>query len=132
MFSGIGKSGRHGGGDNLNSHDLEMDAQLLDALPFGVILLNELGTIVFYNRSEEEKARLSRDEVVGKNFFTEVAPCAQVQNFYGQFLESVHSPGWIARFNFHFPQTVPRDVEIIMASFVYEGDVLCIIMARDL
>jgi photoactive yellow protein len=116
----------------MNYHMLEIDSLLLDALPFGVILLNEKGEIVFYNRSEESSAGRDRTEVVGKNFFTEIAPCAQVQDFYGQFLESIQRPGWIASFNFHYPLKRPRDVEIIIASFEYKGELLCLIMARDL
>jgi photoactive yellow protein len=115
------------------SNTPEIDSSLLDALPFGVILLDENGVILFYNRSEESSAGRDRREVVGRNFFTKIAPCAQVQDFYGQFLESVQKPGWIASFNFHYPlPNRARDVEIILASFVHEGDVLCLIMARDL
>jgi photoactive yellow protein len=110
----------------------EIDSTLLDALPFGVILLDERGRILFYNQSEEARADRQRSDVLGKNFFTDIAPCAQVQNFYGQFLESVQHPGWIASFNFHYPLERPRNVEIILASFIYKGEVLCLIMARDL
>lgn len=110
----------------------EMDSLLLDALPFGVILLDATGKIIFYNRSEEAHADRKRTEVVGKNFFKEVAPCAQLQSFYGQFLECIKTPGWIGSFEFHYPLERPRNVEIILASFIYKGDLLCLIMARDL
>jgi photoactive yellow protein len=113
--------------------DGELDYDKLDSLPFGTILVDSDGTILFYNREEEEKAGMSRADVIGKNFFTEVAPCAQVRDFYDQFKEAVKALGVIASFKFHFPlPRRPRDVEITLASFKFAGQVLCLIIAGDI
>ena len=52
-----------------------LDAQALDTLPFGVIGMDAAGTVVEYNAYESRRAGISRDRVVGRHFFSEVAPC---------------------------------------------------------
>lgn len=51
------------------------DAEALDALEFGVISMTLDGTVDRYNAFEARCAGLTRERVLGKNFFTEVAPC---------------------------------------------------------
>lgn len=53
----------------------QLDDAALDACPFGVIGLDPAGTVVAYNAYEAQRAGMSRDRVVGRHFFTEVAPC---------------------------------------------------------
>jgi photoactive yellow protein len=60
------------------------DAEL-DALSFGVIALDEEGTVLRYNLYESRLARLDRNQVVGRNFFDDVAHCARTEAFQGRF-----------------------------------------------
>ena len=53
----------------------DMDDAALDACDFGVIGMDAAGTVVQYNAFEEHRAGMSRERVVGRHFFTEVAPC---------------------------------------------------------
>lgn len=46
-----------------------------DSFEFGVIGLNEDDEVVVYNTAESKFAGLPMDSVLGKDFFTEVAPC---------------------------------------------------------
>jgi photoactive yellow protein len=109
-----------------------MDLDKLDGLPFGAILIDEEGKIIFYNEREEQLAGHRRESVLGKNFFTEVAPCAQVREFYGPFKRAIGQLGVIASFRFHFPLPGrPRDVQIQLASFRHAGQLLCLIIAGD-
>jgi photoactive yellow protein len=111
----------------------ELDFDKLDALPYGAILVDAEGRILFYNKYEEEMAGHAREDVLGKNFFTEVAPCAQVRDFYEQFKKAVGGLGVIATFQFHFPLPGrPRDVEITLSSFRHAGQALCLIIAGDI
>ncbi|MFL6193773.1 MAG: V4R domain-containing protein [Thermoanaerobaculia bacterium] len=64
-----------------------LSASEIDALPFGYIALRPDGTIRKYNRFEADLARKNPREVLGRNFFREVAPCTQVQEFEGRFRE---------------------------------------------
>ena len=56
----------------------------LDALPHGVICLDPAGTILRYNLAEARLARLDRAQVVGKNFFKQIAPCTATAQFEGR------------------------------------------------
>jgi len=60
------------------------DAEL-DALQFGVIGVDPDGEILRYNLFESRLARLDRNQVVGRNFFLEIAPCTRTEAFEGRF-----------------------------------------------
>lgn len=47
----------------------------LDELPFGVVGLDGENAVELYNAHEERSSGLSRDIVVGRHFFFDVAPC---------------------------------------------------------
>ena len=61
----------------------------LDSLPFGAIQLNHEGIILQYNDYESRLAGVDKSRAVGKNFFTEIAPCTDVKEFRGRFTEGV-------------------------------------------
>jgi len=52
-----------------------LDAAGLDTLSFGVIGLNAASVVELYNAYESRAAGLSKDRIIGRPFFTEVAPC---------------------------------------------------------
>jgi photoactive yellow protein len=54
---------------------VEMDAERLDRVPFGVIGFTSDATVTAYNATESRNAGLSPKRVLGKHFFEEVAPC---------------------------------------------------------
>jgi photoactive yellow protein len=110
----------------------EVDFDTLDLLPYGIIVVDDRGTILFYNAREEQIAGRHRKDVLGKNFFTEIAPCAQVQEFYGRFQETMSEVGLVVRFHFRFPfPDRPREVEISLTSFEKDGSRLCLISVSD-
>jgi photoactive yellow protein len=56
--------------------DLEKaDCQALDAADFGIVRMRTDGTVIAYNTYESRLSGLSSASVVGKCFFTDVAPC---------------------------------------------------------
>jgi photoactive yellow protein len=67
----------------------EMSAGELDELPFGVIRLDAEGRISRYSAMESEISGRERDDVLGKDFFREIAPCTNVREFAGAFREGV-------------------------------------------
>lgn len=112
--------------------DEKVDYNVLDQLPYGSILVDENGKVLFYNKREAEHTGLRKEDVEGKNFFTEIAPCAQIESFYGQFKRSVKTTGVFAEFHFHFPfPGRPRDVTIVMTSFYHFTDLLCLILIGE-
>lgn len=74
----------------------------LDTLPYGLICLDAQGRVVHYNDTEAQMARLPKGKVVGRNFFTEVAPCTRVREFEGQFQDLVRDPSRIRVRSFDF------------------------------
>ncbi|HET7435991.1 MAG TPA: PAS domain-containing protein [Thermoanaerobaculia bacterium] len=92
-----------------------LTAEELDALPFGTIQLDADGKILAYNRAEEQLSGRRRDEVVGKNFFVDVAPCTRVRRFYGAFQTGVERKllNEVFDFTFRFPAGA-REVRIRM------------------
>jgi photoactive yellow protein len=98
----------------------DLDDAALDELPFGVVCLARDGLILRYNLAEVRLARLDPSTVVGRNFFTDVAPCANTEEFHGRFraLAEGTTGGTSVRFAYVFDfkfgaQNV--DVEIVRA-----------------
>ncbi len=71
----------------------ELDGSEIDSLPFGLISVDRHGVIEQYNTFESKMARLAKERVIGRNFFTDVAPCAAVGDFMGRFMRFVDQPG---------------------------------------
>jgi photoactive yellow protein len=91
----------------------QMTAAELDHLPYGMIQLDSTGRILNYNAVESRLASLRQDQAIGKQFFTEIAPCTRVQEFYGRFKEGVIREALDTSFHFHFAfKQNPRDVTV--------------------
>ena len=73
---------------------LAREPQRAEYLPFGAVMLDRNGKIVKYNRAEGLIANRTPDEMLGKDFFNEVAPCAKGKRFHGEFL-SFHRTGQV-------------------------------------
>lgn len=81
-----------------------LDDAELDELPFGAVCLAPDGLILRYNSFEGRLARLDPSTVVGRNFFTDVAPCTYTEDFYGRFKALVDGDDRdpVARFHYVF------------------------------
>ena len=80
--------------DNLIGHAeierIQSSSELeLDQLPFGAIRLDREGIILSFNQAEVDLSGRRKENVLGRNFFTQVAPCTNVQEFAGKFREGV-------------------------------------------
>ena len=69
----------------------ELDSDELDKLDFGAVKVDDEGIVKEYNQYESEMSGVEPEEAMGRNFFTEVAPCTNNQLFYGQFQEGVEA-----------------------------------------
>lgn len=61
----------------------------IDTLGFGAIKLDKAGKILVYNAYESKLTGVKPENAVGRNFFTEVAPCTNVREFAGAFRDGV-------------------------------------------
>ncbi len=93
-----------------------MTPEELDRLPYGIIQLDEQGRIHHYNDYESQLAGVPRESAIGKNFFTEVAPCTDVQEFAGRFHEGVAARNLNTRFRFTF-DFKPRKRDVLITLF---------------
>jgi photoactive yellow protein len=66
---------------------LQRDPQRAESLAFGAALLDRTGKIMKYNQAEGLISGRNPGEMIGKNFFNDVAPCAKGKRFYGEFLK---------------------------------------------
>lgn len=68
---------------------------------FGVIELDEDDVVRTYNSAESSLARRRPEATLGKNFFSEVAPCTDVAEFRGR-VRSLVTDGDEVRFDYVF------------------------------
>jgi photoactive yellow protein len=79
------------GQDNIDNALQGMSDDDLDGLAFGSIKLDAEGTVLQYNAAEGTITGRDPQEVIGKNFFTEVAPCTNQPDFHGRFKKGVET-----------------------------------------
>ena len=76
-------------GVNINEVMNRMPDKVKNDLPFGLLKLDPLGTILEYNMGQEAITGIRAKDVLGKNFFLDVAVCTQRPEFYGKFKEGL-------------------------------------------
>jgi photoactive yellow protein len=103
----------------------------LDELPVGIIQLDRDGTVLQYNETESSLARFQRADVLGRNFFREIAPCTAVREFQGRFEEGVRRGDLEATFGyrFRFADERTKDVTITM-SYRPHNEVVWLVVER--
>lgn len=57
----------------------------LNKLPFGLLELDAYGTVVRYSPASEQSPKVKSDDILGRNFFTEVMPAAEIKNHQDRF-----------------------------------------------
>jgi photoactive yellow protein len=75
--------------DGLRERIAALDADERDALPFGCVGLDDEGRVTAYNAWESALSGLAETDVLGRHFFTEVAPCTNNALFRGLFERGV-------------------------------------------
>ena len=91
----------------------------LDDLPFGVIQVDRDGVILAYNAAEAKLADLRPEDVIGKNFFTHVAPCTNNEDFGERFRKGIARGKMHETFPFRFEFS--KSPVHVMISLHYEG-----------
>ena len=110
----------------------KISARDLDSLPYGAILLDESGRILSYNDTESRMARLPIEAVLGRNFFTEVAPCTRVKEFEGRFRALASGQGLpVVSFDFVFPFPFgAQRVAVLLTRGANPGTVIMALLRR--
>lgn len=93
-----------------------------DRMQFGIIELDYAGIIVAYNMGEAKMSGRNARDMIGKNFFSDIAPCTQTPDFYGRFKAGVQKGSMSARFDFIFAHEMePTAVRVTMMTSNIDG-----------
>ncbi len=102
----------------------------IDRLAFGAVQLDASGTILKYNAAEAGITGRNAASVIGRNFFTDVAPCTNAPNFKGVFDAGVKSGELNTLFEYLFDYNMaPTKVKIHMKKAL-SGDSYWIFVKR--
>lgn len=108
----------------------KMGDEQLNKLAFGAIELDGTGRILKYNAVEGAITGRDPKSVIGKNFFTEVAPCTNRREFKGVFEAGVRKGDLNTMFEYVFDhQMKPTKVKIHMKRAI-SGDTFWIFVKR--
>lgn len=93
----------------------KLTAKEVDQLAFGAVQLDAKGTVLQYNAAEASITGRKREDVIGKNFFRDVAPCTNSPLFKGAFDAGVRSGDLNTMFEYVFDYNMaPTKVKIQM------------------
>jgi photoactive yellow protein len=105
--------------DDLRNTMANISDEEVNELVYGAVELDPQGTILRYNQAESELTGRKAEEVIGRNFFDDVAPCTRSEEFSGRFFEGVKTGKLNAAFTYLFDhQMTPTKVRIIMIKSV--------------
>lgn len=100
----------------------KMDDAQLNKLAFGAVELDAGGRILKYNAVEGAITGRDPQAMIGKNFFTEVAPCTNRPEFKGVFDAGVRGNNLNTLFEYVFDhQMKPTKVKIHMKRAISKG-----------
>jgi len=104
------------GADNVDNL-VAQDPSRLERLPFGAVMVDVSGKILKYNSAEGQITGRKPEDVIGKNFFKDVAPCTQGHQFQGKFTEGVAKGSVDTLFEYTFDHNMaPAKVRVHMKS----------------
>lgn len=120
---------------SFGSNDIEnslanMSADQLNKVAFGAIQLDGAGKILQYNAAEGDITGRDPKAVIGKSFFTDVAPCTNSKEFKGRFDEGVKSGNLNTMFEYTFDYEMkPTKVKVHMKKAL-SGDTYWVFVKR--
>ena len=102
----------------------------IDQLAFGAVQLDGTGKVLAYNAAEAGITGRKAADVIGKNFFREVAPCTNTRKFRGIFDAGVKAGDLNTMFEYLFDYGMaPTKVKIHMKKAI-SGDTFWIFVKR--
>jgi photoactive yellow protein len=107
-----------------------LSAKDVDNLAFGAVEITADGTILKYNAAEAGITGRKKEDMIGKNFFNDVAPCTKTDQFYGKFKEGVAKGDLNVMFEYTFDYNMaPTKVKVHMKKALV-GDTYWIFVKR--
>jgi photoactive yellow protein len=110
------------GKDDIQNVLAGMGAGEIDKLAFGAVQLDAGGKILQYNIVEGAITGRDPKAMIGRNFFTDVAPCTNTRAFKGAFDDGVKSGSLNTMFEYVFDYNMkPTKVKVHMKRAVIGG-----------
>lgn len=88
--------------DDLVDKLSDLPREALDSAPFGIVQVDDDGIVQFYNQYESNLADVDPEDALGKNFFTQLAPCSGNRLFHGRFKKGVKKDALDEQFTYTF------------------------------
>jgi photoactive yellow protein len=88
----------------------DLDDQALDALPYGVVLLDEDLRVARMNRTESERSGIQRWRALGRRFFADVAPGVRNKALVDSVTAFAHGEPSARSFDHVFPRRAGADL----------------------
>ncbi|AWN15534.1 photoactive yellow protein [Salinisphaera sp. RV14] len=118
------------GADDIENTLSKMSEKQIDQMAFGAIQLDGSGKILQYNSAEGAITGRDPSQVIGKNFFRDVAPCTNRPEFKGRFDDGVRNGDLSAVFEYTFDyEMTPTKVRVQMKKAI-SGDSYWIFVKR--
>lgn len=118
------------GKDDIDNVLARLSPRDIDQLAFGAVQLDAGGRILTYNAAEAGITGRKAENVIGKNFFRDVAPCTNAPNFKGVFDAGVKKGDLNTMFEYVFDYNMaPTKVKIHMKKAI-SGDSFWILVKR--
>lgn len=111
----------------------QLSAEQLDTLAYGVIRLDARGRVLAYNDTESRMAGMPKEQVIGRNFFTDLAPCTRVKDFEGRYRDFVNGRQGLSMESFEFVFRFERGHQRVLIIFTparYRGQFQVAILRR--
>lgn len=90
-----------------------LNASSADSYPIGIVKLDDQGNIQLYNKYNTDKFLYAASEVIGKNYFTDIVPCANNFLFKGRFQRGVDTNELDTEFDYTFTYKItPTKVKV--------------------
>ncbi len=118
------------GKDDIQNVIAKLDSKDIDELAFGAIQLDATGLILKYNATEGAITGRDPKAAIGKNFFTELAPCTNTAAFKGIFDKGVKAGDLNTMFEYTFDYNMkPTKVKVHMKKALV-GDTFWVFVKR--
>ncbi|MFT4513664.1 MAG: photoactive yellow protein [Planctomycetota bacterium] len=101
-----------------------LDGNEVHQLPYGVIRLDANDRVAAYNMDESRRSRLPLEKVIGRHFFTEIAPCTNVQEMAG-WIAASRAAGKPARERLKFVFKFPFGKELVDVALIFDPYTSC-------
>ncbi len=107
-----------------------LNEEQIDALEFGAIRLDEAGKVRLYSRTERVQSGSGERERVGRDFFAQVAPCMDNEEFRGR-IERARAAGRLDIEFSHVGDFADEDREMTIRVQSASGGGIWIFLRRD-